>query len=504
MAAVINKNTRILWLDAAKGIGILLVILGHIIPMDQPVCHYIYSFHIPLFFILSGMLPRMREGASCASAQEPSVSGNESCICELRAFLAGKCRTLFYPYAVFSFLGLVVIRIYDGLERFGEHVPSATFLLGNGPLWFLPALFVAEVLFYIVNTVLCRNVSSTKRERVYKLLIFAAAFGTSCWFSTHFYGSVVDPDTVSIWSLWNVVNRGIIGFLWMEIGNALALAQEKLMLSGRRIPDGMKIALALAALCISMPLAAANSYVDLHYSLLGDPILYYLCGLLAGYSVIVLCQVLPDCGKTGLAFLGRNSLLIFATHMNLGLVPAVLSRIPLPDGWSRWLTAALIIIACEIAGILLVNRFMKELVSYREFQRRILDRPSSLYLVFVGGGTFFLAQYAKYLWTVPVSDSLPYHMRGILAGICFAGAISLPLLCGLRIRSREGMQESGWRMVLCILTGNAVWYVMLYKTEEIMFWFQPAYLVVDAVMAVGLTVVQGVWIHSRALRTAAR
>ena len=34
-----EEQNRILWLDAAKGIGIILVILGHIIPMDRSSCH---------------------------------------------------------------------------------------------------------------------------------------------------------------------------------------------------------------------------------------------------------------------------------------------------------------------------------------------------------------------------------------------------------------------------------------------------------------------------------
>lgn len=44
-----NKN-RVEWIDCAKGIGILLVIIGHSNGILMP---YIQSFHMPLFFILS-------------------------------------------------------------------------------------------------------------------------------------------------------------------------------------------------------------------------------------------------------------------------------------------------------------------------------------------------------------------------------------------------------------------------------------------------------------------
>ena len=47
-----DGKTRIGWVDTAKGIGLLLVIIGHLpIPL-VPV--WIYTFHMPLFFFLSG------------------------------------------------------------------------------------------------------------------------------------------------------------------------------------------------------------------------------------------------------------------------------------------------------------------------------------------------------------------------------------------------------------------------------------------------------------------
>ena len=53
-----NKTTkRILWIDFAKVLGIWLVYLGHskIPPFAQ---QYIYAFHMPLFFFLSGYLEK--------------------------------------------------------------------------------------------------------------------------------------------------------------------------------------------------------------------------------------------------------------------------------------------------------------------------------------------------------------------------------------------------------------------------------------------------------------
>lgn len=48
-------RNRIEWLDIAKGICIVLVVLGHELTWDESLRYLIYAFHIPMFFVLSGM-----------------------------------------------------------------------------------------------------------------------------------------------------------------------------------------------------------------------------------------------------------------------------------------------------------------------------------------------------------------------------------------------------------------------------------------------------------------
>lgn len=44
------SNNRVEYIDAAKGIGIILVIFGHLLSLDSPLSSIIYSFHMPFFF----------------------------------------------------------------------------------------------------------------------------------------------------------------------------------------------------------------------------------------------------------------------------------------------------------------------------------------------------------------------------------------------------------------------------------------------------------------------
>lgn len=53
------ENTKRLdYIDYTKGFGILLVILGHIYDTSNPIKIWLYSFHMPLFFIISGFFAK--------------------------------------------------------------------------------------------------------------------------------------------------------------------------------------------------------------------------------------------------------------------------------------------------------------------------------------------------------------------------------------------------------------------------------------------------------------
>lgn len=48
-----NKDDRQTWIDVCRGIGILLVVFAH---TSSPFNNFIYGFHMPLFFMISGII----------------------------------------------------------------------------------------------------------------------------------------------------------------------------------------------------------------------------------------------------------------------------------------------------------------------------------------------------------------------------------------------------------------------------------------------------------------
>lgn len=138
-----DRQTRLLWMDAAKGIGIILVVAGHVWTRG-PVRDAIYAFHMPLFFLLSGYLAR------------PQPMG---------PMLARQARMLLIPFLAFSMLLLAADFAIEGIRQvrpiFPSLVAGAWAILVEtddlaGPftiLWFVPCLFFARVAW---NAVGCR------------------------------------------------------------------------------------------------------------------------------------------------------------------------------------------------------------------------------------------------------------------------------------------------------------------------------------------------------------
>lgn len=122
-------KSRDIEVDVAKGIGILLVILGH---LKNPLMDFIYAFHMPLFFFVSGMF--VKNGLSL---------GN---------MVIGKAKRLLIPFALYYFLVVIykmvklLVKSSLDLGAFSLNNPNSVFL-NVGPIWFLLALFYVFVLW---------------------------------------------------------------------------------------------------------------------------------------------------------------------------------------------------------------------------------------------------------------------------------------------------------------------------------------------------------------------
>lgn len=130
-----NKK-RIDYLDVAKGIGIILVILGHLVCYNSKLSCIIFSFHMPLFFFISGILYRDKDS-------------------RFFDFIKHKCKKLLVPYLCFWFIALLffivkgIIKEFNVKELFYDVYTGAPNQYYMGSIWFMLSLFFVELLFYI-------------------------------------------------------------------------------------------------------------------------------------------------------------------------------------------------------------------------------------------------------------------------------------------------------------------------------------------------------------------
>ncbi len=135
-----NKN-RITYLDFAKGIGIIFVVYGHIEYISEGIRGFISSFHMPLFFIISGMLISLKN--------EDKKNFIE--------IIKKKANGILTPYMFFSiiyfFIDIMNLYLHKiDLSTFIENGISSVTLYGVSVLWFLPALFIGETVALFVMT----------------------------------------------------------------------------------------------------------------------------------------------------------------------------------------------------------------------------------------------------------------------------------------------------------------------------------------------------------------
>lgn len=144
------SEKRLVYLDALKGILIVLVILGHVIQSSisdyqhNVLFRLIYSFHMPLFFLISGYL---------------TYKGRYDENLVFKRFV--QC---IIPFISWAFLLPVLENGILDLSR-----SANTLLYPDNGLWFLYNLFV-----YCVMVSLSERWASVKLKQEYVLLIFVA------------------------------------------------------------------------------------------------------------------------------------------------------------------------------------------------------------------------------------------------------------------------------------------------------------------------------------------
>lgn len=271
-----EQKDRIEWIDVVKGYGIIAVIVGHI---STPfVTVWVYTFHIPLFFFLSGYL----------------FNTNYS----FDYFLSRKVKSLLIPYFCLSVPVLFHELVFNNGKGFGwndifSESMKVVFQKRFTPLWFISSLLGANILFYFINRYL------KKYWFKWCVVLFFVAIVLLCWSKDEgpFYWNL----DISLF----VMPFMLIGLQLHDVGilkggcSRVIISSLSVFLFGNIV---------LGALNYQM----TGRKTDLYYNDVDIVPISYLAAFCGIMFIILLSRLWLI---RWVQYLGRNSLLFFAWHL---------------------------------------------------------------------------------------------------------------------------------------------------------------------------------------------
>ncbi|MBE5851236.1 MAG: hypothetical protein E7298_14065 [Lachnospiraceae bacterium] len=311
-----DTKKRLDYLDMTKGLGMILVLIGHLqgdsiftfSPYIQPLCVFIFSFHMPMFFIVSGILL--------------AIKNDE--VKPLKEVAKSRFRGIMIPYLWFSLFYLIVV--VAALIK-GEIAVQTLYLniwyiisgYGMNVLWFLPALYLGELLFIFLR----------RRIRDHIPFITVVVLSNAIvYFLSYFVGIAKYPTPFAerMHDLITVILRPILVCGFISIG----YYTHKILRKGSQIGDFFNkpelnekgkvsfkyraayIVLGLMLFGVCFGLFRVNNGIDFRSLAFRNVFFFFVCALSGSFGMISLCKGLPRIPL--FCYWGIGSLIFMATH----------------------------------------------------------------------------------------------------------------------------------------------------------------------------------------------
>ncbi len=132
-----GQNERISWVDTLKFLGIFAVYVGHFADVAGLSYPYVYTYHVPLFFFVSGFF---------------AVPSKEI---SLLSYIKKNIISILIPYFVFNIITLIALGV--GANFNFAQIKSYFPLIFSGirdklmpaySLWFLPCMFLMKITYF--------------------------------------------------------------------------------------------------------------------------------------------------------------------------------------------------------------------------------------------------------------------------------------------------------------------------------------------------------------------
>ena len=255
------------YIDLARVIGIACVVYGHCLPFNEPadimVRNVVYSFHMPLFFMISGLLEKTNGNFNW-------LSFKKICYC------------LLLPYLIYN-IPYIPVLLTDS-KGFVASILTAS-VPPNDPTWFFFALFMVKILMTIFGK--------------FRIWLLPLAFVVYC---------ILEYSGIRL-STTFCVHATLTGIIFYEIGRL-----------GRSVFKSKYILLTLPlALLLTYRSITQFGRYDMYWGNIDDPIWYLCTTATCSIAVLAFCKsisdMIPKRLKDNIMFpISRGTMVIVGTH----------------------------------------------------------------------------------------------------------------------------------------------------------------------------------------------
>lgn len=279
------------WLDACRGIAMIFVLLGH---NDPPFIRFIYGFHIPLFYIISGYLFKSDDNL-------PSF----------KEMLGKVIKRYIMPYYVLAYLNLllhVILLIvstgtHPDTARLMEYIRGAAIadidtMPRCGPLWFLFSIGLAQLVFWAIR----------KINKMW-LRIVVLLGGSAVWYFLSTENGAKDALVLpfSLHTVWT-------GVIFLEVGYIIRRYELIERISNttalRKI---IVFVLSFAAGTVGIIFNPVNPRVDISYGNIGSVILMLIGSIGISYALMCAMSLIKNEKVLApFAYVGRHTIFLMA------------------------------------------------------------------------------------------------------------------------------------------------------------------------------------------------
>ncbi len=354
-----GNGKRITYLDMARGIAIFLVVVGHSGLVDHEHNVWLSTFHLPVFFVVSGMLMQLKKEEEASYIK----------------VMLHKIKGIMLPYLWFSLGSLLVdfIQILRGKfpwDMLKEHFIQTITLQGYSVMWFLPVLLISELWMLGILKILARFVRKKLWLGIVATVI-AVFFATGAFYAYH--GIVSAGGSAFVLDELRILTKSVIASAFVGSGYVVSILftykKKKKERAERKGFPGFLAQFGVPGLLLGVAFSAVNlllrpyiQLMDFNNVNVGNPMLYIGLGLAGSLGLLLICKSIPNIPF--ITFYGQNTLIIMCTHLNFYIMNAgmkignaVFVPLPGPDGLQYMLGSIICTMLLEIPVILMIRMF---------------------------------------------------------------------------------------------------------------------------------------------------